>query len=112
MAWLRRIGIFAAAVIALEVIAAVGIFLLGPDAMQKLLAFYAPAGDPTVLVKNPLPDGAEEKCSTYQGEVFCIRDAPVATVADTVTTPPSAAGLKERRCATYEGHTICLEEGR
>ena len=112
MAWLRRIGIIAAVVIALEVIAAVGIFLLGPDAMQKLLAFYAPTGDPTVLIKNQLPDGAQEKCSTYQGEVFCIRDAPETAVADTSTPLPPTPGLEARRCATYEGHTICLEEGR
>ncbi len=111
MRWLRRIGIVAAAVIALEVIAAVGIFLLGPDAMQKLLAFYAPAGDPTVLVKNELPGGVEEKCSTYRGEVFCIRDAP--TTPTTVDSTPIVADATTRtRCAEYQGQTICIEEGR
>lgn len=111
MRWLRRIGIVAAAVIALEVIAAVGIFLLGPDAMQKLLAFYAPAGDPTVLVKNELPGGVEEKCSTYRGDVFCIRDAPAAPAA-VDTTSDIAAATTQTRCAEYQGQTICIQEGR
>jgi hypothetical protein len=112
--WLKGIGIFAAALIALEVIAYVGLTLLGPTAFRDMVEILRPIGDPTPAIATQMDNGAQQKCSTYMGELFCITDeAPVP--ADNDATPGEsltrAEPLGPRRCAEYHGETICIEGG-
>lgn len=110
--WLKGIGIFAAALIALEVIAYVGLTLLGPTAFRDMIDILNPVGEPTPVVATKLGDGAEQKCSTYRGELFCITDGtPAATTRSEIQgdSVARAAPSSVRRCAEYEGETICID---
>lgn len=112
--WLKRIGIFAAALIALEVIAYVGLTLLGPTAFRDMIDILNPVGVPTQTVATTLEGGAEQKCSTYMGELFCITDetATVAQSNDIQREPVARAEPSSaRRCSEYEGETICIDGG-
>jgi hypothetical protein len=112
--WLKGIGIFAAALIALEVIAYVGLTLLGPTAFRDMIEILKPVGEPTPAVATTLESGAEQKCSTYMGELFCITDgAPVVARSNDIQREPvaRAAPINARRCAEYEGKTICIDGG-
>lgn len=112
--WLKGIGIFAAALIALEVIAYVGLTLLGPTAFRDMIDILNPIGEPTQTVATTLENGAEQKCSTYMGELFCITDeaAVVAQNSESLGEPVArAAPSSARRCAEYQGETICIDGG-
>jgi hypothetical protein len=112
--WLKGIGIFAAALIALEVIAYVGLTLLGPTAFRDMIDILNPVGEPTQTVATTLDNGAEQKCSTYMGELFCITDeAPAAAQSNDMQGEQVARAEpgSARRCAEYEGKTICIDGG-
>ncbi|TCO73688.1 hypothetical protein [Chromatocurvus halotolerans] len=102
IAWLRRIGILASAIIAVELVAAVGIALLGPDALRVIIDFYNPTPEAGVVVAGHLPNGGRTKCSIYRGEAFCIDDSD-----PTASHDPSASA---RRCAVFHGQPVCIEE--
>lgn len=112
--WLKGIGIFAAALIALEVIAYVGLTLLGPTAFSDMIDILNPVGEPTQVVATKLGDGAEQKCSTYMGELFCITDGTTAVAPGSEGQGESVARAEPgsvRRCAEYAGETICIDGG-
>ena len=113
MKWLKRIGVFAAALIALEVVAYVGLLFFGPSAIQDIREIWNPPGRPTEVVAQTLDNGAEQKCSTYQGEVFCITDGQSDGTSQVARSSGAGTsqGTSERRCADYEGETICLTGG-
>ncbi len=111
MKWLKRIGVFAAFLIALEVVAYVGLTLLGPTAFRDMRMVLNPFGDPTPAVSTTLAGGAEQRCSTYRGELFCITDGVAAARSDGVDRVPAPnEDTGTRRCAEFEGETICIEE--
>jgi hypothetical protein len=106
--WLKRIGILAAALVALEVVAWVGIALLGPDAVTVMLDFYDPRQEAAAVTTARKKDGSVQKCTTYGGELYCISDAPeTGPLSAPATQAPSHNG---RRCTEYNGDTFCIEE--
>jgi hypothetical protein len=109
--WLKGIGIVAAVLIALEVVAFVGVTLLGPTAFRDMIEILRPVGEPTEVVATTLDHGAEQKCSTYRGELFCITDGQQGVASGQSSAPVSDPAGKTRRCAQYKGETICLEGG-
>jgi hypothetical protein len=112
--WLKGIGVFAAGLIALEVIAYVGLTLLGPTAFRDMIDILNPVGEPTQVVATKLNDGAEQKCSTYMGELFCITHGAPGVAQNSEIQSDSvarAAPINARRCAEYEGKTICIDGG-
>ena len=111
LTWLKRIGLFAAFLIAVELVAYVGLTLLGPNAFRQIRTVLDPFGDPTPAVATTLDGGGQQRCTTYQGEMFCITEgvAP-ASVQDSAAPSPDRAASVSQRCATYEGATICIEE--
>lgn len=100
--WLRRIGILASVLIAVELVAAVGIALLGPDGLRVIIDFYDPTPEAGAVVTGHLPNGGTTKCSTYRGEVFCIDEAD--------STGSQGPSVSEQRCAAFQGQPICIEE--
>jgi hypothetical protein len=112
--WLKGIGIVAAVLIALEVVAFVGVTLLGPTAFRDMIEILRPVGEPTEAVATTLDNGVQQKCSTYRGELFCITDGQAETTENedaVARVALSASAGSERRCAEYKGETICLEGG-
>ncbi len=70
--WLKRIGFIASIIIMLEVVAWIGIALFGDDWFQKLKTSYIPKS-PTPVVSTD-NKGIVEKCSTFDGKLFCIKE--------------------------------------
>lgn len=112
--WLKGIGIVAALLVALEVVAFVGVTLLGPTAFRDMIEILRPIGEPTEAVATTLDNGAEQRCSTYRGELFCITDGQgeIASTQDGEARVSMGASEPDtRRCAEFKGETICLEGG-
>ena len=108
--WLKRIGLFAGFLIALEVVAYVGLTLLGPNAFRQVRTVLNPFGDPTPAVATNLEGGGEQRCATYQGEIYCITEGGSAMPGqDTEEVVPDTENPGGKRCATFEGETICIE---
>lgn len=111
--WLKRIGLIAAALIALEVVAAIGIFLIGPRAVRDILTMLDPS-DSTPAVTQSAGGGVERRCATYMGELFCITegDAPPETPVVGAQSTPAEANEQApgERCAVYDGQLICVQE--
>lgn len=110
--WLKGIGIVAAAAIALEVVAYVGLTLLGPTAFRDMKNILNPTSNPTPAVSEVLEGGAQRRCATYRGELFCINEGRAGEERERSEEShpvPSMSGNPTRRCAEFQGQSICID---
>ena len=70
--WLKRVGFIAAIVVMLEIVAWVGIALFGDDWLKILTESYTPK-IPTEVVTTEKEEFIE-KCSIFDGDIFCIQE--------------------------------------
>lgn len=84
----------------LECFAWVGITLLGPDGIAALRdgLLHPSATDVVVTTTRD----RTEKCSTFDGDLYCIAEA--------TDTAPTTASNRRERCATYRGALYCIVE--
>jgi hypothetical protein len=110
--WLKGIGIVAVAAIALEIVAYVGLTLLGPTAFRDMRGILNPVSKPSPAFSEVVASGAQRRCATYRGELFCITEGSAGEERAHNAEPqpaPSMSGNTPRRCAEFQGQSICID---
>lgn len=110
----------AGVIVALELVAWVGIALLGKDAFRTLLDFYDPRPYVGKVTSSARADGSVQRCSTFNGELFCIDDnsrkSDAPSQSDTAFEGQVAATNAQKnhhaveKCATLNGELFCITE--
>jgi hypothetical protein len=100
LTWLKRISTIGITLVMLEAVAWVGLTLFGAKGITALpRALQGSPATETIVSSTPTHT---EKCSTFDGALYCIQEATEAA-EDKPVTPPE-------RCTAYDGALHCIAE--
>jgi hypothetical protein len=93
--WIKRISTIGFTLVVIEGVAWVGLSILGTDALAAIWPTqqHPSATDAIVTATS----SGVEKCSTFNGDLFCIEEAA-----------GNAVGTPSERCATHDGALYCI----
>jgi hypothetical protein len=95
--WIKRISSIGFAVVVIEGIAWAGLTLFGANVLTAVWSTQQhPSATDAIVTAH---SSGVEKCSTFEGDLYCIEEA----AGDTVDA-------QSERCATHDGALYCIAE--